>query len=187
MLTGNVGKPEQVELTLMQSVTQKLSVGGLAHISMQRHPVTGQNFPWNYLMLGTRFNADKWVGQMTCKEFSQFNFSYTHRLKELGHLSVEMDHLLQPQRDRAEIADFQKVTFGLELKSTLTHNKFRAFVNSNGVVGSMLEVNVSPIARLTYGLQMDHTKSEFKCVLHMFFSLCFSFALRHGLGLDIQL
>jgi hypothetical protein len=160
-VTGNVGKPEHLQVSLLQSVTEKLSLGGSATLVMQRHPYTGQIVPINLLTLGARFNAEHWIGQMTCKHMSEINVSYTHRLKENGYISVEMDHILAPHLPRAQIADYQKVTFGLELKSQ-SQNKFRAFVNTHGVVGSMLEMMVAPNVKVTLGLQMDHHKSEFK-------------------------
>jgi hypothetical protein len=118
----------------------------------------------NVLTLGARYNAAKWVGQISCKNpgaMSEVNASYTHRVKDLGHLSVEIDHFFAHKLSRAAVADSQKVTFGVELKGSQSQNKYRAFVNSHGVVGSMLEMAIQNF-RITLGLQMDHTLSEFK-------------------------
>jgi hypothetical protein len=168
MLTGSVGKPEQFDVSLLQSVTEKLSVGGNATLASQQNPMTGEFVASSALFLGARYNAERWIGHLVCTPTSatpHITTSYTHRIKDLGHLSVEMDHYFSPF-PRAALVDAQKVTFGLELKNSQTGNKFRAFVNSHGVVGSMLELSMNANSRVTLGLQMDHTHSEFKYALH---------------------
>jgi hypothetical protein len=77
----------------------------------------------------------------------------------------------------------------MEFKNSQSPNKFRAFVNTHGVVGSMLEMNVAT-ARITLGLQMDHTLSEFKCTsscILVFYSFVFILPLRYGLGVELQI
>lgn len=195
VLTGNIGKPEQLELSLFQSVTEKLAVGGQANFLVQQNPFTGELMPINVLCLGARYNTEKWAGQFSCRNptsIPEFNVSYTHRLKDMGHVSVEMDRIHALQLPRAQLADAQKVTLGLELKSFQTQNKFRAFVNTHGVIGSMLEMSIQNF-RITLGLQMDHTLSEFKCASASLFVDCnenqpsFHALCRHGLGVEMQL
>jgi hypothetical protein len=193
VITGHVGKPEQLELSLFQSVTEKLSVGGQANLLSQQNPFTGELVQLNVFCLGARYNTEKWAGQFSCKNPAsispEFNASYTHRVKDLGHLSVEMDHILAHKLPRNSVSDAQKVTFGLELKGSQSANRFRAFVNTHGVVGSMLEMSVAN-ARITLGLQMDHTLSEFKCafqLIHFFYFYFHSLPFRHGLGVEVQL
>jgi hypothetical protein len=193
VITGHVGKPEQLEFSLFQSVTEKLSVGGQANLLCQQNPFTGELIHLNVLCFGARYNTEKWAGQFSCKNpaspVPEFNASYTHRVKDMGHLSVEMDHILAHKHPRDQIADAQKVTFGMEFKNSQSPNKFRAFVNTHGVVGSMLEMNVAT-ARITLGLQMDHTLSEFKCTsscILVFYSFVFILPLRYGLGVELQI
>jgi hypothetical protein len=168
MLTGNIGKPQQCEVSLLQSVTEKLSVGGLANLASQQNPMTGEIVQASSLALGARYNAEKWIGHCMFTPTSatpHVSASYTHRIKDLGHLSVEMEHFLSPY-PRDALVDAQKVTFGLDLKNNQTNNRFRAFVNSHGVVGSMLELSMNANCRVSLGLQMDHTHSEFKYAIH---------------------
>ena len=52
--------------------------------------------PINVLCLGARYNTEKWAGQFSCRNptsIPEFNVSYTHRLKDMGHVSVEMDRI----------------------------------------------------------------------------------------------
>ena len=188
MLTGNIGKPQQCEVSLLQSVTEKLSVGGLANLASQQNPMTGEIVQASSLALGARYNAEKWIGHCMFTPTSatpHVSASYTHRIKDLGHLSVEMEHFLSPY-PRDALVDAQKVTFGLGLKNNQTNNRFRAFVNSHGVVGSMLELSMNANCRVSLGLQMDHTHSEFKYAIHFnIMSLFCSFIVRHGLGIDV--
>ena len=197
VLTGQVRKPEQLDLSLLQSVTDKLSVGGQVNFSQQHNPLTGDMIPSNALALGARFNAEKWVGHISCTNrlygFNavppEFNLSYTHRLKDLGHVSVEMQHILAHYLPRDQVSSSQKVTFGIDLKGTQSQNRFRAFVNTHGVVGSMLEMCLTPNLKVTLGLQMDHTSSEFKYVCRCvpFDNILTLICLRQGLGLEVSI
>uniref|UniRef100_A0A8C4P341 Translocase of outer mitochondrial membrane 40 n=1 Tax=Dromaius novaehollandiae TaxID=8790 RepID=A0A8C4P341_DRONO len=133
----------------LQSVTPALALGG--ELVYHRRP--GEE--GTVVSLAGKYTAPNWIGTLTVGQAGA-HATYYHKANEQLQVGVEFEASTRMQDT--------SVSFGYQLDLPKANLLFRGSVDSNWVVGAVLEKKLLPLPlTLAMGAFLNHRKNKFQC------------------------
>ncbi|XP_025933222.1 mitochondrial import receptor subunit TOM40 homolog [Apteryx rowi] len=133
----------------LQSVTPALALGG--ELVYHRRP--GEE--GTVVSLAGKYTAPNWIGTLTVGQAGA-HATYYHKANEQLQVGVEFEASTRMQDT--------SVSFGYQLDLPKANLLFRGSVDSNWVVGAVLEKKLPPLPlTLAMGAFLNHRKNKFQC------------------------
>ncbi|KAM8793649.1 mitochondrial import receptor subunit TOM40 homolog, partial [Eudromia elegans] len=133
----------------LQSVSPRVALG--AELVYHRRP--GEE--GTVLAMAAKYTAPTWIGTVTAGQAGA-HVTYYHRASEQLQVGVEFEASTRLQDT--------SVTFGYQLDLPKANLLFRGSLDSNWVVGAVLEKKLPPLPlTLAMGAFLNHRKNKFQC------------------------